>query len=71
MAGKTVLKWVNKFSGETGYVKTVSVAKGYFINTPNAAEAKSYKSETAINKDLAILEGFGEMVNNNFFTEVV
>ena len=28
-----LLKWRNKFSGEEGFVKSVSKANGYFINT--------------------------------------
>lgn len=65
------LKWRNKFSGEEGYVASVSKAKGYFINTFDKAEAKKYASEASAQKDLATLEAFGEFVNNEFFTEAV
>ena len=68
---KTVLKWRNKLSGEEGYVKTVSVAKGYFINTFEASEAKSYRSEKAVEADLEKLRSFGEMEANDFFTVTV
>lgn len=65
------LKWRNKFSGEEGYVASVSKAKGYFINTFDKAEAKKYASEAAAQKDLATLEALGEFVNNEFSTEAV
>ena len=35
MKNKRVLKWTNKYSGETGYVGTVSKKKGYFTNEPD------------------------------------
>ncbi len=70
-AVKVNLKWRNKFSGEEGYVASVSNAKGYFINTFDKAEAKKYASEAATRKDLASLEAFGEFENNEFSTEEV
>ncbi len=68
---KVNLKWRNKFSGEEGYVASVSKAKGYFVNTFDKAEAKKYASEAAAQKDLATLEALGEFVNNEFSTEAV
>ena len=70
-AVKVNLKWKNKFSGEEGYVASVSKAKWYFINTFDKAEAKKYASEASAQKDLATLEALGEFVNNEFFTEAV
>lgn len=35
MENRKVLKWTNKYSGETGYVGTVSKKKGYFTNEPD------------------------------------
>ena len=63
---KRVLKWTNKMSGETGFVKSVSKVKGYFINTFDKADAKIYKSDRQIENDLKILEEVGETQNNNF-----
>ena len=60
------LKWTNKFSGETGYVKKVMKVKGFFVNTYDAAEAKSYKNEKAATEDIAVLESIGEAENNTF-----
>lgn len=66
---KTVLKWKNRYSGEQGYVQSVSVKKGYFTNTFNKDEAKTYTSDSLVSKDLDILRGFGEMENNDFYSE--
>lgn len=38
---RKVLKWTNKYSGETGYVRTVSKKKGYFTNEPDVLKAKN------------------------------
>lgn len=39
-----VIKWENKYSGETGYVKKINKKKSYFENTYDIDEAKTYKS---------------------------
>ena len=65
---RTCLKWRNKFSGEEGFVKSVSKAKGYFTNTWDANEAKEYKGTKTLEKDLLILTEVGETENNEFFT---
>ena len=69
MADVKHLKWRNRYSGETGYVKSVSLAKGYFINTFDKSEAKQYISDKMISNDLDILLKIGEMDNNDFLTE--
>lgn len=71
MAVKVNLKWRNRFSGEEGYVASVSKAKGYFINTFDKAQAKKYASEASTQKDLVTLEALGEFENNEFFTETI
>lgn len=43
---KRVLKRTNKYSGETGYVGTVSKKKGYFTNEPDVLKAKRYLTNT-------------------------
>ena len=65
---KTVITWKNKFSGETGYVKSVSKKKGYFENTFDVNEAKVYKSAKTIAKDMDAIKSFGELENNMFFS---
>lgn len=67
MKSNTVLKWRNKFSGEEGFVMKVSKANGCFINTFNPAEAKGYRSQAEVDKDLQVLAAIGEMNNNDFF----
>jgi hypothetical protein len=63
------LKWTNKYSCETGYVKKVSKAKGYFENTFEKAEAKKYRSMKAVQTDIELLTQLGEAVNNVFEAE--
>lgn len=69
MKNKRVLKWTNKYSGETGYVGTVSKKKGYFTNEPDILRAKRYVTDAAINNDLEALKSFGEFENNDFAAE--
>ncbi|MCD8068335.1 MAG: hypothetical protein LUE87_05520 [Lachnospiraceae bacterium] len=66
---RLILKWTNKFSGEEGYVKTVSVKKGYFVNTYDITEAKAYRSQKVLDNDIAALTDMGE-AENNVFTAV-
>lgn len=63
---KCNLKWINKFSGETGFVGKVMKSKGHFVNAEAQADAKTYASEKAADKDIAILTELGEADNNNF-----
>lgn len=69
MAAKVNLKWQNRFSGEVGYVRTVSPKDGCFYNTFDKSKAKKYTSESVLSRDLTFLKGIGEMHNNLFTTE--
>ncbi len=60
------LKWTNKYSLESGYVKRVMKVKGHFENTANQAEAKKYRSEKMALKDIEVLTDIGEAQNNVF-----
>ena len=60
-----VLKWTNKYSGETGYVASVSTKEQCFVNTFNKEEAKSY-SEKAVKGILTKLDNYHETDNNIF-----
>lgn len=60
-----VLKWTNKYSGETGYVSSVSTKAQCFVNTYDIAEAKRY-SEKAVKGILTKLENYHETDNNIF-----
>ncbi len=64
---KSILGWRNRYSGEEGFVKSVSLKKGYFENTFNKSNAKSYVNEGLVRKDLNILNTIGETQNNDFF----
>ena len=69
MKGNIILRWENIFSGETGFVQSVSKTKGYFINTVSPREAKGYKSQKQVETDLDILHLVGETQNNRFFMD--
>ena len=71
MTEKKILKWTNKMSKEEGYVKSVSKAKGYFINTFDNKEAKKYSTSAQVEKDLEILAQIGETENNDFCTVII
>ena len=63
------IRWTNKFSQETGFVKTISKAKNCFINTFDAAEARVFKSVKDAEKAIATLTEMGEAENNIFTVE--
>ena len=58
------IKWINKHSGESGYVK--SLADGHFINTFESKEALKIKAIKDVDKILDRLYEFGEDINNEF-----
>ena len=60
-----IFKWTNKFSGETGYVASLSAKDECFINTYDEAKAKKY-SEKSVKGILKKLENYGETENNDF-----
>lgn len=60
------IKWINKYSQETGFVKTISKAKQCFMNTADETEAREFKTEKAAQKAIDTLVEYGEAVNNDF-----
>ena len=60
-----VLKWTNKYSGDTGYVASLSAKEKCFINTFSKEEAKRY-SEKAVKGIMTKLESYHETDNNDF-----
>lgn len=60
-----VIKWKNKFSGETGYVQAISAKEKHFINTYDINEARQYKEITAKGM-ITNLIAYGEGNNNDF-----
>ena len=61
----TVIKWTNKFSGETGYVQSISAKEKHFNNTYDINETKRYKENIAKGM-ITNLTSYGEAENNNF-----
>ena len=61
-----VIKWTNKFSGEQGYVKSVKKTDGYFINTFDIDEAKTFSRQCDVVRAMNTLEAIGETENNDF-----
>lgn len=61
-----VIRWTNKFSGEQGYVGSVSTKNRCFYNAPDRNGAKLYSSEKAANKVITQLTSYGEAENNDF-----
>lgn len=61
-----ILKWTNKYSGETGYVKSISAKEKHFENTYDITEAKQYKTASVANRMIASLVAYGEADNNDF-----
>ena len=60
------VRWRNRLSGETGYVKSVRAKLGHFENTWEQTEAKNYISEKAANNDIVLLNEIGEGKDNDF-----
>ena len=60
-----IIKWTNKFSNETGYVKSLSTKNKCFYSTYDASEAKQY-SEKSVNSTMAKLEAYHETDDNYF-----
>lgn len=64
-----VIRWTNNFSGETGFVKKISKAKGYFENTFVKEEARKFISDKQIATALVQLAELKEDENNTFSSE--
>ena len=61
-----VIKWINKYSNESGYVKAINNKEKHFVNTFDKNEAKTYKTLDAAKKIIDKLVNFGEGDNNYF-----
>lgn len=60
------IKWTNKYSNETGFVKDIDNANKHFINTFEEANAKNFRSKINANTVISNLLAFGEGENNTF-----
>jgi hypothetical protein len=61
-----IIKWINKFSREEGYVQSVSTKEKHFVNTFDRSEAKIYKTMGAAKTAVKSLISYGEGENNEF-----
>ena len=61
-----VIKWLNRYSRESGFVKNIDYKNRHFNHTPNYSEAKKFKTEDSANKAIVKLNEYGEGVNNYF-----
>lgn len=61
-----VIKWTNRYSNESGFVKSINTKGNHFVNTFDINEAKTYKKEETANTAITQLINFGEGENNHF-----
>ena len=61
-----IIKLTNKYSGDTGFVESISSKESCFHNTADKDNAKRYKSESIAKRMIATLALYGEAENNNF-----
>lgn len=61
-----VIKWINRFSGEVGYVKSISVKEGHFNNTFDVSEARKFANLGTLKAAVNSLIKMGEAENNEF-----
>ena len=52
-----IIKWMNRFSGEVGYVKKLNYRERYFENTWDQKEAKIFSKDT-VNQALEVLQEY-------------
>lgn len=64
--GPVVIKWTNRNSGETGYVKRVDGINKCFENTYDKSEAKTYGNKGGASAAVRTLMSYGEGENNDF-----
>lgn len=60
------IKWTNKNSQETGYVKAVNTKEQHFENTFDYNDAKDYKLASVAKGIITKLISYGEGENNSF-----
>ena len=61
-----VIKWINKYSKETGFVMNVDYLNKHFNNTFDFNKAKKFKSREIAEKTIEKLIEYGEGKNNDF-----
>lgn len=61
-----IIKWINRFSGEVGYVKSISIKEGHFNNTFDISEARKLANLGTLKAAVNSLIKMGEAENNEF-----
>lgn len=61
-----IIKWINRYSGESGYVRDVNYKEKHFNNTYFKEEAQKFKNEESANKIINRLISYGEGNYNDF-----
>ena len=61
-----IIKWRNKYSGETVYVEKINKKWGYFENTFDKKSAGLFKNKSAASRALNWLISSDEGKNNTF-----
>ena len=61
-----IIKWRNKYSGETGYVEKINKKYGYFENTFDESLASIFKTKSTASRALNWLTNSEEGENNTF-----
>ena len=62
-----VIKWRNRYSGEEGYVQSVSFKHKHFVNTFDIRKAHRYERKCCVSNSLNALKAMGEAEHNDFF----
>jgi len=63
---QAIIQWKNKYSGEIGYVGSVSAKERCFHNADRGG-AKNFKSQKSADKAIEQLKEYGEAENNDFY----
>lgn len=64
-----IIKWINKYSKEVGYVRYIKEEKGHFVNTYERSNAGKYRSQEDAEKAVGVLHVIGEAKFNDFVIE--
>lgn len=60
------IRWTNKYSNESGFVRAVDYRNRHFTSTFNESESKKYVSAESAQKTIDKLIEYGEGENNVF-----
>lgn len=63
---KKIIKWTNKYSGETGYVASIDSKEKHFVNTSDVQDARVFTNAGLAAAGIKQLTTYGEAENNVF-----